>query len=130
MKADGDPARTTKRKKIEHIHRCPQCDRLKRVVRENARRMQESLRFDRPGGLSPDETDRLRSSIWHSLWSMTRVIDPDQVRLVQRMSEEDAERYLTETFLGRDWTPPLPSLAPGQRPALTVIEGGLQAAAR
>jgi len=128
MNADGNPTETPERKKIEHVHRCPQCDRFKRVIRENARRIQESLRLDRPGGLSPDEASALRHFIWQALWNMTRAIDPDQVRLVQRMSDEDAEKYLTETFLGRDWTPPLPSPASGERPALKVIEGGLHAA--
>jgi len=128
MNADGNPTENPERKKIEHVHRCPQCDRFKRVIRENARRMHESLRFDRPGGLSPDETDRLRHSIWHALCDITRVIDPDQVRLVQRMSDEDAGKYLMEMFLDHDWKPPLPSPASGQRPALRVIEGGLHAA--
>jgi len=130
MKADETPLTTPQRKEIEHVHRCPQCDRFKRVIRENARRIYESLRFDRPGGLSPHEALSLRDSIWHALWGITRAIDPDQARLVQKMTDDEATEYLAESFLEPHWKPPLHAPVSageeaGQRPNLTLIQGGL-----
>jgi hypothetical protein len=102
------------KKKPEHIHHCPLCDRLKKVVRANLKQLMATVRLV--------EDEALSLAMWRPYIRIERALSPYHVRQMQKMTDAEAEEYIARKFLA-NYQPPEPVKA-GSRPRLTLIQGG------
>jgi|GEM_PF-1150025 hypothetical protein len=111
--------------RCEHIHHCPLCDRLKRIVRANANNLRLNLYgLARPNGwiVWPKE---ILYDVLVPLFKIEEAASAFHVRRTQSMTEDEADAYAAAHLLAEPWRPEGAPEADRFRPELTLVMGGL-----
>lgn len=122
-------AKKRPRKPVEHMHRCPICDRMRKAVRLNVGKIRIQLEQTKRGE-SPASgwaaADVHRAFLEH-LYFIEQAIGPWQVRNLQKLNDEEVDDYILANLVNNKWEPIRHPEAEEQsnRPRLTLIQGGL-----